>query len=384
MNRPDRRYWLDTTYDRLDRMKLVELVRDLGYHLDDDELTLESRADLIDLLVSTRVEAEYDAEEADDEYPLRRPVTLHPPEWLTDGAQPRLHLRWEDQWEDALDRLLDDDASWDLPATIRDGDVILTVLGCEPPVLAALDHIGGSGDEWQVDDRVLIAQPITWWSLWPDQTDREELRGFTGRLNAATARRTLRALHAQAQHPKPAFITAGDCTHVGVGSSAIEVLARLQAVEGATDGLRGPAVLACGTCGSTDPLEVHFDRPLHEVVQLEIQDHLDDVAHLCSACHRLVHPHSVASQRMHLSQVATPPCPACGHKTARPIVWGMPSSDDFANHPDVIFGGCVIDDPIPAQWQCDHCGEQYVTVTMTQLRIASGLGQARPTSAASS
>jgi len=38
MNRPDRRYWLDTTYDRLDRMKLVELVRDLGYHLDDDEL----------------------------------------------------------------------------------------------------------------------------------------------------------------------------------------------------------------------------------------------------------------------------------------------------------------------------------------------------------
>lgn len=368
MTQTERRYWLDTTYDRLDRMKLVELVHEHGYAMDGDELALATRSELIDLLVSTRVEAEYDAEEADSDYPLRRPVMFVVPSWLTDKPLPRVHLRWEEDWQGALDHLLDDDASWDLPSTVKDGDVVLTVLACGPPVVAAVERITQGGDGWQIEDRTLIAQPITWWALWRGESEREELRGFTGRLAARAVRRLIRALQAEAEDPKASFLDAGDCTFSGERSSAIAVLARLQSAQLATDAGQSPLLVECGSCGSTDSLEVHFDRPLHETVQLEIQDHLDDVTHLCSDCHRVAHAHSVASQRRAFHQSATTPCPACGEKTARPIVWGMPLPDDLENNPDVVFGGCVIDDPIPAQWHCDHCGEEYVTVSMTRLR----------------
>lgn len=368
MTQTERRYWLDTTYDRLDRLKLIELVREHGCALDDDELALESRSELIDLLVSTRVEAEYDAEEADSDYPLRRPITFEVPSWLTHEPHPRVHLRWEENWQGALDRLLDDDATWDLPSTVTGGDVFLTVLACEPPVVVAVERIIQGGDGWQIKDRSLIAQPITWGSLWRGESEQEALRGFTGRLSARAARRAIRALQSQAEDPDATFLKAGDCTFSGQRSSPIEVLARLQSVQSATDAGQSPPPMACGSCGSADWLEVHFDRPLHETVQLEIQDHLDDVTHLCSDCHRLAHPHSVASQQRTLHKAATPPCPACGDKTARPVVWGLPLRDDVEDNPGVFFGGCVIDDPIPAQWHCDHCGEQYATVSSTQLR----------------
>lgn len=368
MTQSERRYWFDTTYDRLDRMKLVELVRAHGYDLDDDELDLESRADLIDVLVDTRVEAEDDAEEAGIDYPLRRPFAFAAPSWLTGEPQPRVHLRWEADWREALEQLLDDDASWDLPSTVKDGDVVLTVLGCVPPVVAALDRIAHTDGQWQIGDRAIIAQPITWGSLWCDAKEADDLRGFTGRLTARAAKRLVNALQAEADKPKPVFLDAGDCTPVGHYPSAVEVLARLQAVEHATEAGQRSLAVECGACGSTNSLEVHFDRPLHECVRLEVQDHLDDVAHLCSQCHRLAHPHSIAFQRRVLREAATPRCPACGGRVARPVVWGMALPEYMENYPDTIFAGCVVDDPIPAQWQCENCDAQYATVTMTQLR----------------
>lgn len=56
----ERKYWMDTTYDRLDRMKLVELVREVGYGIDEDGLAETTRSELIDLLVSTQVSAKYE------------------------------------------------------------------------------------------------------------------------------------------------------------------------------------------------------------------------------------------------------------------------------------------------------------------------------------
>lgn len=102
--KPERRYWLDTVYDRFDRKRLVELVREAGFPLDEDEVALTSRSELIDVLLDAAVEAEYDAEAAHEEYPLRRPIRTPVPPWLGE-ATGRVHLRWADDWRGALRRL---------------------------------------------------------------------------------------------------------------------------------------------------------------------------------------------------------------------------------------------------------------------------------------
>lgn len=362
MTRRERLYWADTVYDRIDRMKLVELVAQAGYEHEPDELADMSRSDLIDLLMDTQTEAEYDAEEAHEDYPLRRPVRIPVPAWLTATDRTRVNVRWEVDWRPALRGLLESDTPPDAPATARDGDIVVTVLGCTPPVVAAVEEVGTAP---RVGQRLLLAQPVTWHGLW-SVVDTKPPRPADARLSRKVSARLIRGLRAELEAPDPTFLPAGDCTYYRSTPTAIDVLAALQAHH-----RDGPRWARCASCDAHTSVKVHFERPIHDNVPLEIGDHLDDVVHLCGDCHTLMHPHSVAAQRRSLDAQRSddaPACPSCGAGHARQIVWGLLAEPELLWDEDVIVAGCVIDGPIPAQWRCRSCGDEFATVSTTVLR----------------
>lgn len=358
-----RLYWSSTFFDRLDRQKLAQLAAEAGFPFDEDELAGMTRSDLIDLLVDVTSEAESDAGEAHGDYPLRRPVRTTVPPWLPSPTG-RVHLRWVDDWRRGLRQLLDGDDGLDVPRSAEPGDVVVTVLACVPPLVAAVELIEKAGAASGVD-RVLIAQPVPWDSLWSAGEPKPLSR--RARLSREAGERTLDALRHQLEQPEPWFVNAGDCTRYHTYPSIIDAIAFLQVDHPDRTGLHS----WCASCGRTDDVGFHFERPLHDNVQLEIQDHLDDVVNLCRSCHQLMHPHAVAVQR----DALRPECPECGSREARRVVVGFPSFADRGEE-DVVHAGCVVDYPFHAQWRCGSCGEGFLTLTTAQLRAA--LGEVHP------
>ncbi|MCU1674636.1 MAG: hypothetical protein JWN77_2749 [Frankiales bacterium] len=57
-----------------------------------------------------------------------------------------------------------------------------------------------------------------------------------------------------------------------------------------------------------------------------------------------------------MAEVA-PACPRCGAAEPRPVVWGLPSINEY-DGTDIVFGGCVLPEQ-PAQWSCRACGHEY-------------------------
>lgn len=55
-----------------------------------------------------------------------------------------------------------------------------------------------------------------------------------------------------------------------------------------------------------------------------------------------------------------PPCPACGCKKVRPIVYGEPMLSTFeaAERGELIIGGCVVTEGIPL-WDCPNCSCRF-------------------------
>lgn len=371
MMRRERLYWADTVYDRLDRLRLLDLLAQAGYVHNVDELAEMGRSELIDTLIDTQTDSEYAAEEAHEDYPLRRPIRTPVPGLLTATARRRVHVRWETDWRTALRSLLEPGAPWDPPASARDGDVVVTVLGCEPPVVAAVEEVGRARCARRP---VLLAQPVTWRGLW-FRAGAAEPRPSVARLSRDLSARLIQALRVELAEPEPTFLRAGDCTYYRTSPTAIDVLSALQSHQ------RGGARQArCDSCDAATSLRAHFERPIHENVSLEIQDHIDDVVQLCDDCHRLMHPHSVAAQRRSLHRqraLAAPACPTCGAGRARRIVWGLPADPDLVDDPDTILAGCVVDGAVPAQWRCRACGDDFATVSTATVR-GSRLGPPPP------
>ena len=351
----ERRHWLDTVYDRLDRRKLAELVREAGVCLAGDELADMSRSELIQLLLDVAIEAEADAKEARADYPLRRPVRTPVPPWLAPPTG-TVHLRWVDDWRDGASHLIDD-GELTLPWQARSGDVVVTVLACEPPLVAAVERIERTGDDPLVD-RVVIAQPVPWSSVRLSAGDAEPARR-SARMSREAGGRLVDALRRELEHPGPVFVSAGDCTADHTYPSIVDALSLLQVDHPDRSGLNS----WCASCGTFERLEFHFERPVHDNVELEIQDHLDDVVDLCDVCHELAHPHSVDAQRRALR----PACPECWARDSRVVVFVQPAFGDWWEE-GVVSAGRDDDSPVPAQWRCGSCEEDFVTITTARLR----------------
>lgn len=353
-NIESRRYGYDPVYDRLDRKALIEMYKRVFFVEDPSDLQSETRSTMIDGLLDAENEAYEDTFDDPENYPLRRPDEI----WgendeLSRADGQRLFWCWAENYEDAARALVTDieNHEWGLDPEIREGDLILTGIDCTPPLIVALEVARSAVDEAVAVDRLAtFSNPIAL---------REVEMEFGGSLPRASARlddevadRVLQILGELVRAPRPIFVSAGKCVpldHEDI-RSALTVSTLLQ--EGPVDGA------ICAACGRSEPrtVEVHFFRPNSELVLLEIQDHLDDVALLCIDCHEIAHRPSLQSLR---AFAAAPGCPVCGERNPQQIVWGMPSLP--LNEEDV-YAGCALPLGIPPEWRCRNCETSYAVV----------------------
>jgi hypothetical protein len=88
---------------------------------------------------------------------------------------------------------------------------------------------------------------------------------------------------------------------------------------------------------------------------MDREDEMERFAVLCGGCHLLAH--SVGSPSVETIRLAwRPACPRCGAHPPNAILWGLPAGP--VDDPHVTYGGCVVDGD-PARWHCTDCGLQW-------------------------
>lgn len=360
-----RKYPYDGFYDHLDRSALVAILEDT-YGQDPEDVRALTRTELIDWIIDISVEAESDAEEMGEDYPLRRPSQ---PNDLSGLRQIRpqdgnhVYWCWMADWEAAAESLIGDlmSISWGLPASIQPGDVIVTAVASEPPLVVCVELVE------HVENGTVFVEP-RWTIDQPVPVVRVErklgaLLPMTTTVLADESGEILLDLVADLlEHPDPTFMVAGDCVPDGrrKAGSAVHALRILQ-----------DQALECAACGAQDDhLQLHYFRPRHVDLQLEIQDHLDDTSQLCSACHRLCH--SPTLKQLRGIVLPTPlECPECGGRNPRQYIWGMPGDPGALNSDDVVIGGCALPSGPRPEYQCRACDTDFSVV---RTRDAEGLG----------
>lgn len=64
------------------------------------------------------------------------------------------------------------------------------------------------------------------------------------------------------------------------------------------------------------------------------------------------------------------PCPSCGQQAGVPIIWGMPTPEDFgkveSGQWDVVLGGCCLPDPMVTA-ECQACDARWLHDDAAQL-----------------
>lgn len=361
MTSPDRTYPYDEFYDQLDRSALVEMYKvAMGERADDvDVLT---RTELIDALVGRTVEAEYHAEELGEDYPLRRPS---PPQGLsilreirrTDGHH--VYWCWMKDWEAAVESLVGDlsEVAWDLPAGVRAGDVIVTAVDSEPALVTCIEQVSRvNGGTVFVEPRSTIDQPALVYDL--ERRVGANLPHATTVLEDETGDALMEQLVDMLEHPEPTFVVAGDCVPDGrrEQGSAVHGLRILQDDE-----------VTCAVCGAGGVgFELHYFRPRHFDLQLEIQDQLDDCAQLCTSCHRLCHSPSLKRLRAYVSPTSLK-CPECREGDPRRYVWDVPFGADVLHTDEVVIGDRVLPGGPTPEYQCRACATDFNVVRTEEL-----------------
>lgn len=356
MSSPHRTYPYDAYYDHLDRSALVEILMTSARY-DAEELGDMTRTELIDTIISSTVEAEYHAEELGEDYPLRRPSAPQDLSFLREIRRSEGHhvyWCWMDNWEAAVDALNGDldEVAWGLPAGVRAGDVIVTTVNSEPPLVSCVEQVS------RVENGTVFVEPR--WTVDQAVPVNQVEMGIGARLPHATmvlADTTGDAVLDQVanllEHPQPVFVVAGDCTPDGrrKAGSAVRSLRILQ-----------DAKAACAACGADEgSFELHYFRPRHFDLQLEIQDQLDDAAQLCKDCHRLCHAPSLNQLRAFVRPTPLT-CPECGVGNPREYIWGMPADPEAFESDAFILGGCVPPGGPAPEFQCRACEADFSVV----------------------
>ncbi|NUU18474.1 hypothetical protein HP550_14550 [Cellulomonas humilata] len=326
MRRPEER---DTD---LSRRELVALS---GAFADDDAADPHSlsRADL-------RRRVRHASSRQDDIRRRAEPRNL--PAWLTDFTG-RAHVGWEDDWLDGAAALVlgDGERTWELPAGMTDGDVLLTVLGTDPALVVSAELVS---DEGRAFERIMLTDAIPWDGL-AVTVDGEPVADTT---TLDTCGRAIDALVAMVNAPHAVLIDGSQCFEA---HSAAHVLKLLQDRDEST---------VCGSCD--EPLHPADSSLHHEPLpsRVELQDLVDEASLLCVPCHRLLHFPTLDGLRRR----TRPSCPRCGlREMVRPIVWGLPSIDD-ASREDVMFAGCVVPAGVLPTWSCDACDLPFASVSV--------------------
>lgn len=344
----------DPVYDRLDRKALIEHYKKV-FDVDEEDLQLESRSDLIDALLDYESEVYFETSEEPEDYPLRRPEEI----WglassLSREDGQRLYWCWEEDHGPAVRALVTNvaDYPWSLIEGIRENDLILTALNSTPPLIVSLEAATSVVNGKVFVERIAtFSNPVALAEV--ENIIDASLPRESAKLDNGVADKVLSIMAELTSDPRPVFVEAGTCPPLdsAEATSSLAVTALLQ--EGPVDDI------VYAACARIEPptLEPHFFRLRVEPLLLEIQDHVDDIALLCSDCHQIAHRPSLEKLR---AFAAAPSCPNCGTRNPKSIIWGMPAGppDDDKE----VLGGCALPPGIRPEWSCRDSETNYVVV----------------------
>lgn len=353
-NLEKRIYGYDPVYDRLDRKELLEHFKKNVATPWPGEEGLYSRRELINGLMGAEEEAWHEMSDDPEKYPIRRlDEKWGPASTLTRPKGQRLYWCWAgDPLAAAIALVADPDSyDWILPTGVRAGDLILTILGTEVPLVVAVEVVESALAEAVTVERLAtFSNPVSVEHI--EEKLDFSLPRSSELLLATVADKILVAIAELVDSPLPIFVEAGVCLPVSCGSTheMIAVVSLLQ--EGAVE------KISCDGCGQAEPirLEPHLFRMKLEDTWLELQDHVDDTALLCVDCHTMVHRPQLEELRRFSS---APACPECGERNPKSIIWGMPVGPPSD---DEVVAGCAIPPGIIPEWMCRECETQYKVV----------------------
>lgn len=283
---------------------------------------------------------------------IRRSHAMEPDEelFVLDPGS-RVFVSFTDDWSRAAMALATDlrkEFPWDLPEDLNPGDLLVTVLGCDPPLVSCIEKIDSVGDEIMVSPRFTVTSPTPF----ADITDAIGIKSphTTGPL-AHEPRKLLKALREAIDATGPLLVATPDCSDPSTAqaSSAVVVKHLLQGP--------GQRFIECAACGAQpDELEGHYFDLLEQGAAFEIQDLAHAVTLLCHDCHALAHPASLQALR----NARRPACPECGAPNPRKYLGGMltpPADDELDSY---IIVGCVMpEDGFFPDYRCRICHTDF-------------------------
>ncbi|MCR6706203.1 MAG: hypothetical protein NVV66_16435 [Cellulomonas sp.] len=265
-------------------------------------------------------------------------------EILAVPAPGRVFLCVEKDWREAAAALVTDDLEflWAQPDGLVAGDILVTVLLCDPALVACVERVVVIDDDGtRIVDRMVMTTPVPWRRVVRGMDPKPKL--VTGALQdgAAVAAGILRGVDKPAREP----MRVGSADSSPSALHVATVLAE-----------RDATWLRCAACDEAlHPADAfaHTEqfgrRYLHEVVP--------DTHLICPPCHQLLDLPNLTALRHRLR----PACPQCKVRDyVAPIQWGMPAGPPEDD--EVVLGGCALP-PVVPQWACRSCNVEFLVST---------------------
>lgn len=238
------------------------------------------------------------------------------------------------------------DLSWCIPE-VQVGDLIVTVVRTEPPLVIGADRVSGVEDDTvTLDTAVRPRGPVPWDEL---ALTAQVFDAYSGSvLSGDEAQRLLAALRTALREPSKVLVPTVPCAP-GIPSPQDLAVAVSAVLAGRADGAG-----RCGGCQQAlNPasLEVHYFVPRGETLAdaMPLVERAEHVTLLCSGCHRLCHEPTLAELRQSLGAR----CPLCG--SLRSVVLG--TQDDLRQR--------ATSEDSTAHRCCADCGALYATVVLS-------------------
>jgi len=199
------------------------------------------------------------------------------------------------------------DLSWRVP-DVQVGDLVVTVVRTEPPLVAAVDRVVAIEPEHLVLDAAARPDgPL----VWDELARAADLLGACEDtlLSPEAAQRLLAALSTALHDPDAVLVPALPC-RPGAPSAQDLAVAVTAVLMGRASG--------AGRCDACDrvlnpaTIEVHHFDPPGEPTGSEVPlvERASRVGLLCQDCHRMCHEPSLEQMRRWME----PPCPCCGSR----------------------------------------------------------------------
>ncbi|GAB3162484.1 hypothetical protein GCM10027059_15400 [Myceligenerans halotolerans] len=281
------------------------------------------------------------------------------PAWLV----PSVYLNWSEDWLREAVAVATGGNEHLLPRGAdgpQRGDVVVTVVGSDPGIVASVELMGTTqGEDWIADELFGPDKPVLWDDLFNGASAYARSSGW---LPQEHARLVLDGIAGQFRNGASGTLEPGDC-ETGQISPNLHVLRLLghRQITGA-DLRHEERCYSCEQFVDVTQLRVHDDgaiavRNESAAAPRELNRLIADTFLVCDPCHELLHPHAIGAQRARMR----PACPSCHSRgTAKRIVWNEAIHDEMHMPHDVVYGGFDVPVPTP-EWYCPQCHANFAT-----------------------